>query len=189
MEGSLSNQTDERTAVFERVLRPHLDALYRLAYHFTGAPDMAEDLLQSLLIKLYTKADVLAALEEPAPWLSRALHNLFVDQHRARGRQPVDLQDGASEALLLDMSTVDDDPAFLAEQACLNEQIERALDSLIPEQRAIVVWHDIEGYTLEELSVSHGIPLGTLKSRLHRARARLRARLMEPSDAFKRVRA
>src|SRR5438874_12742244 len=79
-------------------------------------------------------------------------------------------------------------PEDEAERRGQRERIMRALDRLNTEQRAVVAMHDVEGYSLEELETMLETPLGTLKSRLHRARQRLRALLpMEPFSVGERV--
>ena len=164
-----------RSATFDLVLRPHLERLYRLAFRFTGSRGSAEDLVQELCVRLLPRDAELRALEQPGPWLARSLHNLYVDQARRQARYPVDAVDELPEV---------EDPApgpdELADLQMSAERIEAALMELPPEQRAVLAWHDIEGYTLEELAESHEVPLGTLKSRLHRARAALRIALKAP---------
>jgi RNA polymerase sigma-70 factor (ECF subfamily) len=160
------------SATFEELLRPHLDRLYRLAYRFTGARADAEDLVQELCLRLYPRLEELRALDRPASWLARALHNLFVDQARRAGRSPVEAVDELPE--------VPSDAPGPDDQVALDlalDRIESALARLPADQRAVLAWHDIEGYTLEELADSRDLPLGTLKSRLHRARAALKAML------------
>lgn len=166
---------------FDQLLRPHLDRLYRLAYRLTGARADAEDLVQELCARLLPRLEELRRLDRPGPWLARALHNLFVDQARHRARSPVETVEELPEV---------PDPQSGPEQiaALSTERILAALARLPAEQRAVIAWHDIEGYTLEELSDSHELPLGTLKSRLHRARAALKALLMEPFGPPGRVR-
>jgi len=179
--------TDPAVA-FEWTVRPHLTALYRLAHHLTGAPDRAEDLVQSLLLRLYQRPASIEGLERPGPWLARSLYHLFVDQHRQRRRQPIDLRDDEGDDDFAERPAGDQhDPAVMADRDCLAAQLQRALAALNPDQRALLVWHDVEGYTLEELSTRDDTPLGTLKSRLHRARARMRVLLTEPTAAFERV--
>jgi RNA polymerase sigma-70 factor (ECF subfamily) len=151
------------------VLRPHLDRLYRLAYRFTGTRDAAEDLVQELCARLWPRLDELRALDAPGPWLARSLHNLFVDQARRQARSPIDAVDELPE-VVADAPGPD---ALAASDLSLS-RIESALLQLPPEQRAVLAWHDIEGYTLEELAAAQAVPLGTLKSRLHRARLALR---------------
>lgn len=158
-----------RSDAFESLLRPHLDRLYRLAYRFTGSVDDAEDLVQELCVRLYPRLAELRKLDNAAPWLARALHNLFVDQVRRAGRSPVEAVEDLPEV---------PSPAAGPEDETVREltlgRIEAALERLPAEQRAVLAWHDIEGYTLEELADSRDLPLGTLKSRLHRARAALK---------------
>jgi RNA polymerase sigma factor (sigma-70 family) len=161
------------SASFEALLRPHLDRLYRLAYRFTGARADAEDLVQELCVRLYPRLEELRALDHAAPWLARALHNLFVDQARRAGRSPLQAVDELPE--------VPSDAPGPDDQVALDltlDRIEAALARLPADQRAVLAWHDIEGYTLEELADSHELPLGTLKSRLHRARAALKRNLL-----------
>ncbi|MGH8481063.1 MAG: RNA polymerase sigma factor [Nevskiaceae bacterium] len=158
-----------RSDSFEALLRPHLDRLYRLAYRFTGARADAEDLVQELCVRLYPRLDELQALDSPAPWLARALHNLFVDQVRRQGRSPVEAVDE-----LPDVPSTRPGPEDQVLRELTLERLEAALARLPAEQRAVLAWHDIEGYTLEELADSRDLPLGTLKSRLHRGREALK---------------
>ena len=67
---------------FERLVQPHLDRLYRLAWRLAGSKAEAEDLFQELLLKAYGKIDELAQIEQPAPWLCRVMYNLFIDRQR-----------------------------------------------------------------------------------------------------------
>jgi RNA polymerase sigma-70 factor (ECF subfamily) len=173
---------------FEALVLPHLGRLYQLAYRFTGSPEDAEDLVQALLVKMIPQEDKLRTLDKPGPWLARSLYHLYVDQVRHRTTSPLDLSADDSEAALQEQKLEDAArPDAQAEQLLTQEHIAAALAQLPDEQRAIVAWHDIEGYTLEELAEQHQIPLGTLKSRLHRARGRLRELLMKPFGASLRV--
>ena len=174
---------------FETLLRPHLDRLYRLAYRFTGSREDAEDLVQSLLIKLIRQEDRLAAVEILAPWLARSLYHLFVDQARQRVRAVMALghpiTDAEAVAAIADEAS--ESPEQAMERHLTQRRLEAALAQLPAEQRALIAWHDMEGYTLDELAATLDVPLGTLKSRLHRGRASLRRKLGEPSGARERV--
>lgn len=160
---------------FEVLVRPHLERLYRLAYRFTGTRADAEDLVQELCVRLFPKLESLERVDQPGPWLARALHNLFVDQLRRQARSPLE-----PVAEVPDVEAEAPGPERLAMAEMDGERIEAAMAQLPPEQRAVIAWHDLEGYTLEELAESREVPLGTLKSRLHRARASLREKLREP---------
>ena len=166
--------TSSRKATFTRQLKPHLQNLYRQAYRFSGNQDDAEDLVQELLTRLYEKNIDLNAYEKPASWLLRALYNQFIDQCRKKNRLPVDNSATDSDEILESISNIEDSPHTLHELQNTKKTLDDALLSLNPEQRALIALHDIEGHSLPELSEITGIPLGTLKSRLHRSRQSLR---------------
>ncbi len=176
---------------FEDLLRPQVDYLYRLAWRFTGSVADAEDLVQDVLIKLYPRTRELLDIERLRPWLARVLYHQYVDSVRRHARSPVVelVSDNESDDNPLDaLPEVKDGPEEHAERSGQRERILRALDRLNPEQRALIAMHDVEGYTLDELETILETPLGTLKSRLHRARQRMRALLpMEPFSSGERV--
>lgn len=170
---------------FEGLLRPHVEFLYRLAWRFSGSVADAEDLVQDLLLKLYPRAAELTAIEQLRPWLARVLYRQYVDLARRRARS---LEEPADLEALETAAAPEDGPESRAERGELRARLLAALDGLNAEQRAVVVLHDVEGYSLEELEPILEAPLGTLKSRLHRGRERLRALLgMEPFAAGERV--
>src|SRR5512147_2434560 len=80
--GELPALSETRQATFERLMRPHLRRLYRLAYRLTGRASDAEDLLQDVLIRLFERTDELSGITDLRPWTSRVLYNRFVDQRR-----------------------------------------------------------------------------------------------------------
>ncbi|HTF16140.1 MAG TPA: RNA polymerase sigma factor [Burkholderiales bacterium] len=176
---------------FEDLLRPHVEYLYRLAWRFSGSVADAEDLVQDVLLKLYPRTQELLEIQRLRPWLARVLYHQYVDSFRQKARSPVvELvtdAEGADDALDT-TPAARDGPEEHAERNQWRERILAALQRLNPEQRAVVAMHDVEGYTLEELETILATPLGTLKSRLHRARERLRALLpMEPFSDGERV--
>lgn len=175
-------------------MHPHLDHLYRLACRFVGSGDRAEDLIQDLLLRLYPRTSELAEVEQLRPWLVRVMYRLFIDQVRRDARS---LHVAIDES---DLAAADDsDPyAAVADTAPgpevefdLNldrERLLRAWERLSPEHKALLALHEIEGYTLDELEKLLEVTRGTLKSRLHRARARLAELLSrEPFAADRRV--
>lgn len=167
-------------AEFERLMHEHVPALYRAAYRWTGAVDRAEDLVQQLLVRLYPRLAELRELDRLRPWAMRVMYRIFVDELRRERASPV--QFGAETPTDPEIQTAEDEawldpgpgPAELAEQDLTQERLLRAWERLGQEHRVVLSLHDIEDYTLPELAQIMDIPLGTLKSRLHRARARLR---------------
>ncbi|MEJ2061073.1 MAG: RNA polymerase sigma factor [Gammaproteobacteria bacterium] len=177
-----------KTRRFEALLVPHLEHLYRLAYRWCGNREDAEDLVQELVIKLYPRLDELERLERARTWLARVLYNLYVDEVRRRQRSPLVQAVAESEAVLSELSCDRPEPGLLAEGDELQMRLLQALRGINPDQRVVVTLHDVEGYTLEEIEQIIDTPLGTLKSRLHRARRALRDALdREPFPTPRRV--
>ncbi|MDX1404487.1 MAG: RNA polymerase sigma factor [Woeseiaceae bacterium] len=172
-----SDGHNDRTT-FDALLRPHLERLFRFAYRLTASRAEAEDLFQDVLLKVYTRLDDLLDVAEPAPWLCRVMYNHFIDNRRrfARARL-VSVPEGQLPGAGLDSLAGDLDPQRDAERLDNIMRLDRALAALSDEHRLVVLLHDAEGYKLQEIQQITGDPLGTIKSRLHRARARLRERL------------
>lgn len=171
---------------FESIVAPHIERLYQHAYRYCGAVQPAEDLVQDLLLKLYPRRSELATIDELGPWLNRSLYNHFVDTTRRNSRTPT--HGAQDDSVLTSTPSSTPTPEQEANSRSLQAQLQKALDGLGPEQRALISLHDIEGFTLLELEKMLDTPLGTLKSRLHRSRKHLRDALeVEPFDAALRV--
>ena len=155
---------------FEELVMPHVPSLYRLAFHYCGQQSDAEDLVQELLIKLYPKTREMQKVERLRPWLAKSLYRMFIDNLRKAQRSPIEACETETLAQMADASLRSDS----TEKLVVVKNIEQALAQLNPDQRILVLMHDVENYTLEELQGILDTPLGTLKSRLHRARAKLR---------------
>lgn len=173
---------------FETLLQPHLQRLYQLAFRFTGQRADAEDLVQDVVIKLYPRLQEMQKIEKLSPWLARVLYRHFVDRTRSKQRSPIHLV-ADDEATPEDYSNGSTGPADNTEESILQNRLQSALQRLNDDQRALVILHDVEGYTLNEIHRMHDVSIGTLKSRLNRARSRLRELLknMEPFGAVERV--
>lgn len=160
---------------FEALLEPELPRLFRLACRLTGSRVDAEDLFQDVLVRVWPRLDELARLDVPGPWLARVMYHRFVDDRRRYARQRLRIVDEAAlpaqsiESLSLTGGDLDD---YVRQEQLA--QLDRALARLAESQRVVVLLHDVEGYTLREICDITGDALGTLKSRLHRARQRLR---------------
>jgi RNA polymerase sigma-70 factor (ECF subfamily) len=180
---------NDQNLAFERLVRPHFDRLYRLAWRLTGRKAEAEDLFQELLIKAYGKIDDLADIEQPGPWLCRMMYNLFIDERRrfARSRMHT-VEEGQLAGDGIDgLAGTEDsgtDPVTNNQRREQIQSLGKALAQLSDEHRIVVLLHDSEGYKLKEIETLTGIPIGTVKSRLHRARARLREILSANGTIF-----
>ncbi len=166
-------------------MRPHLERLYRLAWRLTGRKAEAEDLFQELLIRAYGKLDDLVNIDEPGSWLARVMYNLFIDERRRFARRRLHtVEEGELSADGLAGLPGAEDPVQDVQRLQRLERLDAALSQLSDEHRAIVLLHDTEGYKLSEIHELMNIPVGTVKSRLHRARARLREILGEDGTFF-----
>jgi len=181
-----SGQTEQER--FEALLQPHLQRLYRLAYRFTGQRADAEDLVQDVVVKLYPRLQELQEIEQLGPWLARVLYRHFIDRLRSKQRSPLHLV-GDEEPALEEHRDEAPGPVGNTESSLLQDRLQQALAQLNEDQRALVILHDVEGYTLNEIHIMHDVSTGTLKSRLNRARSKLRELLksMEPFDTVERV--
>ena len=177
---------------FDQLLRGHVRVLFRYAYRWTGSPDQAEDLVQETLVRLFDTLEQLRQVEQIRPWAARVMYRIFVDGLRRANRSPVSYvgRSGSTGALLDDEEDEKDapdqtwDPAVLAEQALDRERIVAVWSQLHQQHRVVLSLHDIEGYSLEEVASIVAVPLGTAKSRLNRARRRLRELLGEGTNSI-----
>ena len=172
--------TASNNITFEKLVRPHFDRLYRLAWRLTGQKAEAEDLFQELLVKAYGKLDDLVKIDEPGSWLSRIMYNLFIDERRRFARRRMHtVEEGEMSGDGIAGLAGTDNPVWDHERLERLKRLDAALARLSDEHRLIVMLHDTEGYKLTEIQDLIGIPVGTVKSRLHRARNRLREILTE----------
>ncbi|HJP39303.1 MAG TPA: RNA polymerase sigma factor [Gammaproteobacteria bacterium] len=158
--------------IFARLLRPYLEKLYRQAYWLTRNRQDAEDIVQDVLIKLYPRCEDLLNIEKLEPWLARILHRTFIDNYRQKQRRSMYVV-ASSDPESLELRNLGQSGSEHDSSAALLD-IQAGLLQLNEDQRFVILMHDVEGYTLVELENILDIPLGTLKSRLHRGRRELR---------------
>jgi RNA polymerase sigma-70 factor (ECF subfamily) len=141
----------------------------------TGSKPEAEDLFQELLIKAFGKLDDLVKIEEPGSWLCRVMYNLFIDeQRRFKRRRMLTVDEGHLPGEGLAGLPGPGDPDYDHQRYEKIQRLDAALAQLSDEHRIVVLLHDTEGYKIKEIQELTGTPAGTVKSRLSRARARLR---------------
>src|SRR5438874_8484518 len=162
----------EGAPTWEEVARSHGRFLYTVAYRLTGNREDAEDLVQEVLLR------VRRGLETYRPgsmegWLSRIATNAFLDDVRRRRRRPEDRLPEEPDWVLPSSAAADD--ALAAEM--LSEDVQDALRRLPEDLRAAVVLCDVVGLPYQEIGEALGVPVGTVRSRIHRGRALLREAL------------
>ena len=158
---------------WDDLVRQHSARVYRLAYRLTGNQHDAEDLTQEVFVRVFRSL----ASYTPGTfegWLHRITTNLFLDMARRRQRIRFEGLGDQAVGLLRDDEPT---PAQAFDARHLDTDVQQALEALAPEYRAAVVLCDIEGLSYEEIAATLGVKLGTVRSRIHRGRAQLRAAL------------
>jgi RNA polymerase sigma-70 factor (ECF subfamily) len=171
-------------ASFNAVVVRHERAVYNLCLRMLRDVAAAEDAAQETFLKAWTAIGTFKG-GLVRPWLLRIATNRCYDVLRARGRRPADSFDAEpfeSEPTWTSQ-TPDEHPEVFAARAELSVHLERALARLPDDQRLVVVLSDVQGHAYDEIAEITGIAVGTVKSRLSRARARLREALREDPDA------
>ncbi len=170
----------KKAQVFETEFMPHIDSMYNFAYRLTFDEDEAKDLVQDTYLKAYRFISSFQQGTNAKAWLYRILKNSFINDYRKKSKQPskVDYQeveqyynseDTPSESTLdLRLETTKD---------MIGDEITNALNSLAIDFRTVIILCDLEGFTYEEMAKILDIPIGTVRSRLHRARNLLREKL------------
>lgn len=175
-----------RKSSFERSIKPRLNELYSQAYRLIGSRDEAEDLVQDFVLRLYKKNVDINDYENPRAWLYKGLYRQFLNHIRSNSRTPFGYIAEAESEAIEENSAHYESPENIAEIHFEINQVDSALHNLKPEHRELIVMHDVEGFTLQELVEIIGVPLGTLKSRIHRARNALKNTLIAEPNADKR---
>ncbi len=170
----------KKVQVFDGEFMPHVDSMYNFAYRLTFDEDDAKDLVQDTYMKAYRFINSFQEGTNAKAWLYRILKNSFINDYRKKSKQPakVDYQEveqfynsedtPSSATVDLRMETTKD---------MIGDEISNALNSLAVDFRTVVILCDLEGFTYEEMAKILDIPIGTVRSRLHRARNLLREKL------------
>lgn len=166
-----------QTEAFGVLVRRYQDRLYPTLLRLTGRAEDASDLLQDAFLRAYERLDRFGGESSFYTWIYRIAVNLALSDRRRRkvaGRSPLPLsEDGPEPADDPSQS----DPTLPLERAEREGLIQAALDGLHPDHRAVVVMNHLDGLRYEEIAEMLQIPVGTVRSRLHRAREILRDRL------------
>jgi RNA polymerase sigma-70 factor (ECF subfamily) len=164
---------------FERRALEHLDTLYRIARRLTRDPVRAEDLVQETFLRALRGRDQFRLQSfGMRPWLLRIMHNQYYSQSERERRQPVPLDGEHLDAATQSHHAHAAPPPLSASSFDgMDERLVRALDGLPVEYQVVLMLWAIDGLAYKEIAEAVGIPIGTVMSRLHRARQRLSEQL------------
>lgn len=162
---------------FDQEALPHLDALYRVALRLTGDPARAEDLVQDTMLKAYRAWRQYRPGTNAKGWLLTILRNTFINDYRRRKLEPVAMDLEAVEPYALPRDVAEADPEGDFFSRIVDEKVLEAIDALPTDFREVLVLSDMEGMSYAEIAETLQVPIGTVKSRLFRARRLLQSAL------------
>ncbi|MGD8863379.1 MAG: sigma-70 family RNA polymerase sigma factor [Myxococcales bacterium] len=185
--GLFRHSRDPLRDEFEAEALPHLDSLYGNALRLTRSRVEAEDLVQETLLRAYRFYDRFERGTNVKAWLLRIQYNTFVNRYRRRTKERDITESMTREPTGEDVMSRQSlkaltDPVGTALRPMVVAEIEAALDELPEEHRTVIVLADVEELSYKEIAEVIGCPIGTVMSRLHRARRALRKRLVDLAE-------
>lgn len=177
----------QRDRVFEEEFLPQIDALYNFAYHLTYNEEDSNDLVQETYLKAYRFIDNYREGTNAKAWLFKILKNAFINNYRKKSKQPTKVdyeevvtyheEDDSQLTSYMDLR----EEMF---EHMMGDEVTNAINALPVDFRTVILLCDIEGFTYEEISKIVDIPIGTVRSRLHRARNMLKEKLGEYANSL-----
>ena len=172
----------EKVEIFDKEFLPHINAMYNFAFRLTFDDDDSKDLVQDTYLKAFRFITSFERGTNAKAWLFRIMKNSFINDFRKKSKEPskVDYQevetfynsDDVDKAITTDLrvETVQD---------MMGDEISNALNSLDVDFRTVIILCDLEGFKYDEMAKILDIPIGTVRSRLHRARNLLKEKLSD----------
>ena len=174
------NKDEQLYVSFKNEAEPHMDALYNFALSLTANKDDAHDLVQETYIKAFKFFDKFETGTNCKAWLFRIMKNTYINDYRKRTKQPekIDYKDIENFYEEIKASFVNNN--HLEEEIfknLLGDEITNAIASLSDDFKTVIILCDLEGFSYEEIAEITDSPIGTVRSRLHRARKILFSKL------------
>lgn len=161
---------------------PHINSMYNFAYRLTLDQDDSKDLVQDTYLKAYRFIESFQQGTNAKAWLFRILKNSFINDYRKKSKEPskVDYQEVESYYNSEEVDRqITPDLRVEALKDMIGDEISNALNSLDVDFRTVIILCDLEGFKYDEMAKILDIPIGTVRSRLHRARNLLKEKLSE----------
>jgi RNA polymerase sigma factor (sigma-70 family) len=171
----------QKYALFEEEFLPLIDALHTFAFHLTLDEQMASDLVQDTYLKAFRFIDQYDRGTNAKAWLFKILKNAFINEYRRKKRQPVqvdyedirklhDKEDDSAQESYVDLR----EEMF---NYLIGDEVTQAINAMPVDFRTVILLCDVEDFSYEEIAAILDIPIGTVRSRLHRARNTLKEKL------------
>ena len=172
----------ETVQVFNNEFLPHINSMYNFGYRLTLDEDDAKDLVQDTYLKAYRFIESFQKGTNAKAWLFRILKNSFINDYRKKSKEPskVDYQEVESYYNSDEVDRqITTDLRVESLQDMIGDEISNALNALDVDFRTVIILCDLEGFKYDEMAKILDIPIGTVRSRLHRARNLLKDKLSE----------
>ncbi len=172
----------EKLEVFNNEFLPHINSMYNFGYRLTLDEDDAKDLVQDTYLKSYRFIESFQKGTNAKAWLFRILKNSFINDYRKKSKEPskVDYQEVESYYNSDEVDRqITTDLRVESLQDMIGDEISNALNALDVDFRTVIILCDLEGFKYDEMAKILDIPIGTVRSRLHRARNLLKEKLSE----------
>jgi RNA polymerase sigma-70 factor (ECF subfamily) len=172
----------QKQEVFDNEFMPHINSMYNFAYRLTFDEDDSKDLVQDTYLKAFRFIDSFQQGTNAKAWLFRILKNSFINDYRKKKKEPakVDYQEVETFYNSEDVDRqITPDLRVESLQNLMGDEISNALNSLDVDFRTVIILCDLEGFKYDEMAKILDIPIGTVRSRLHRARNLLKEKLSE----------
>lgn len=175
---------------FEKIVITYQDKVYALSYQLTGNHADAQDLAQEVFVRAYLNLDKFRFEADLGTWLHRITINVYLNSRRKNKKDKDNVAYSLDEPLpteegevARELAATDTDPQEVLATKEKQRYIRQALESLTPEYRAVLVLREFQGLSYEDIAKVLGCSLGTVKSRLNRARQALKEKLIELEGA------
>lgn len=175
----------EKQRIFDEEFMPHIDSMYNFAYKLALDEENAKDLVQETYLKAFRFINSFQQGTNAKAWLFRILKNTFINEYRRISKQPAKVDYNEVENLYNSDDVQADITIDLRSETMQNklgDEVTNALNNLAVDFRIIIILCDIEGFTYEEMAKILDIPIGTVRSRLHRARGLLKEKLFRYAE-------
>lgn len=167
---------------FDEEITPHSDALYNFALKMTSDTDAADDLVQETLLKAFRFFDKFEKGTNAKAWLFSIMRNSYINEYRRINRQPTRVDYDDIQNFYENIKSQEIQLEHIVSDSfsnVLDDDLAEALDALPSDFQTIIILADIENYTYEEIAEFMSCPIGTVRSRLHRARKLLYTKLYD----------
>ena len=172
----------QKNEIFNTEFQPHIRAMYNFAYRLTLDQDDARDLVQETYLKAYRFIESFQKGTNAKAWLFRILKNSFINDYRKKSKEPskVDYQEVETYYNSEDVDRqITPDLRVESLSNMIGDEISNALNSRDVDFKTVIILCDLEGFKYEEMAKILDIPIGTVRSRIHRARGLLKEKLNE----------